>query len=45
MDLVLKILNNVDNPILLININDGNHWRKDVFLCKGIKVKKLITNY
>ena len=43
ISLKLNPSNNVDNPILLININEGNRWRKDIFVFKGIKIKKLIT--
>lgn len=45
ISLALNPTNNIDNPILLININEGEHWQKEIFQCNGIKIKKLTKHF
>lgn len=41
ISLKLNPSNNVENPILLININEGSHWRKDIFVFEKIRLYKI----
>ena len=41
ISLKLNPSNNVDNPILLININEGNRWRKDIFVFEKLRLYKI----
>lgn len=45
LSLSLNPLNNVNNPLLLINVIEYNLWRKDIFVCNGFKIKNLTTIY
>lgn len=40
LTLSLNPFNNVENPILLINIKENNNWRKDIFICQGVHIKQ-----
>ena len=41
LSLTLNPFNNINQPILLINVNDGENWRKDIFVYDNLKLCKL----
>lgn len=41
LSLTLNPFNNIEQPLLLININGGTNWRKDIFVYKNLKLNKL----
>ena len=41
LSLTLNPFNNIDKPLLLINVNTGQIWRKDVFVYDKLKLCKL----
>lgn len=43
--LALNPFNNVYNPFLLININEGNKWRKNLYQYDKLTIKHIHTSY
>lgn len=41
LSLTLNPFNNIEQPLLLINVNEENNWRKDIFVYKNLKLHKL----